>query len=52
MQIMKELFEMLVEQKMKERQARLFAIDRTDILGFSFKDRDAKFGNRTLRRWE
>jgi len=32
---------------MKERQARLFAIDSTDIPAFSFKDKDAKFGHRT-----
>jgi len=51
-QIIKELFEILVEQKMKERQARLFAIDSTDIPAFSFKDKDAKFGHRTPSKKE
>jgi len=51
-QIIKELFEILIEQKMKERQAGLFAIDSTDIPAFSFKDRDAKFGHRTPSKKE
>jgi len=37
---------------MKGRQARLFAIDSTDIPAFSFKDRDAKFDHRTPSRKE
>jgi len=37
---------------MKERQARLFAIDSTDILAFSFKDKDAKFDHRTPSKRE
>jgi len=37
---------------MKERQARLFAIDSTDIPAFSFKDKDAKFGHRTPSKKE
>jgi len=51
-QILNELFEILVEQKMKEKQARLFAIDSTDIPAFSFKDKYAKFGHRTPSKRE
>jgi len=51
-QIIKELFEILVEQKMKEKQARLFAIDSTDMPAFSFKYKDAKFGHRTPSKKE
>jgi len=46
-QIIKELFEILVEQKMKERRTRLFAIDSTDIPAFSSNDKDARCGHRT-----
>jgi len=51
-QIIKELFEILVYQKMKGKQARLFAIDSTDIPAFSLKDKDARCGHRTPSKKE
>jgi len=46
-QIIRELFELFAYQKTKAKQARLFAIDSTDIPAFSLKDKDARCGHRT-----
>ncbi len=50
--IVKELYELLVYQKMKGKQIRLAAIDSTDIQAFSSNDKDAKYGHRTPSKRE
>ena len=42
MRIVKELYELLVYQKMKEKRIRLTAIDSTDIQAFSSNDKKRK----------
>ena len=50
--IVKELYELLVYQKMKGKQIRLAAIDSTDIQAFSSNDKNAKYGHRTPSKRE
>ncbi len=51
-EMVKDLYEFLIYQKMKRKHIRLLAIDSTDIQAFSSKDNDAKYGHRTPSKKE
>ena len=50
--MVKELYKILVYQKMKNKIVRLIAQDSTDISAFSSYDKDAKYGHRTPSKKE
>ncbi|OJT94529.1 MAG: hypothetical protein JJ59_00160 [Candidatus Micrarchaeum sp. AZ1] len=50
--IVRELYEFIVYQKMKGRKIRLVAIDSTDVSAYSSKDKDARYGHRTPSKKE
>lgn len=50
--IFQEIFEWLVQNKMRGKQLRLIAQDSSDIPAYSEKDKDARFGHRTPSKKE
>lgn len=51
-EIMEELNNWIVEDRMKGRQLKLMSQDSTDVFAYSRKDQEAKWGHRTPSRKE